>query len=86
MKELPATLMLRPTGFSTLATELWSRTEIEAFGSPAPSALATLILASVPAWLMGRWLARSPETAPSTDRVDDEMVRTDEVAYVGGVR
>ena len=86
MKELPATLMLRPTGFSTLATELWSRTEIEAFGSAAPYALTMIILASVPAWLMGRWLARSPETAPSTDRVDDEMVRTDEVAYVGGVR
>ena len=43
-------------------------------------------LASVPAWLMGRWMARSPETAASTDRADDEMVRTDEVAYVGGVR
>jgi iron(III) transport system permease protein len=26
MKELPATLMLRPTGFETLATELWNRT------------------------------------------------------------
>ena len=86
MKELPATLMLRPTGFSTLATELWSRTEIEAFGSAAPYALTMIILASVPAWLMGRWLARSPETATGIDRVDDEMVRTDEVAYVGGVR
>jgi iron(III) transport system permease protein len=86
MKELPATLMLRPTGFNTLATELWSRTEIQAFGSAAPYALTMIVLASVPAWLMGRWLARSPETAMSTDRVDDEMVRTDEVAYVGGVR
>ena len=86
MKELPATLMLRPTGFNTLATELWSRTEIQAFGSAAPYALTMIVLASVPAWLMGRWLARSPETATSTNRADDEMARTDEVAYVGGVR
>ena len=86
MKEWPATLMLRPTGFNTLATELWSRTEIQAFGSAAPYALTMIVLASVPAWLMGRWMARSPETAASTDRADDEMVRTDEVAYVGGVR
>ena len=86
MKELPATLMLRPTGFNTLATELWSRTEIQAFGSAAPYALTMIVLASLPAWLMGRWMARSPETAASTDRADDEMVRTDEVAYVGGVR
>ena len=85
MKELPATLMLRPTGFN-LATELWSRTEIQAFGSAAPYALTMIVLASVPAWLMGRWLARSPETATSTDRADDEMVRTAEVAHVGGVR
>ena len=42
MKELPATLMLRPTGFDTLATELWSRSELAAFGSAAPYALAIL--------------------------------------------
>ena len=28
----------------------------------------------------------TPETATSTDRADGKMVRTDEVAYVGGVR
>lgn len=64
MKELPATLMLRPTGFNTLATELWTRTEIEAFGSAAPYALAMILLASIPAWLMGRWLAGTPDGNP----------------------
>lgn len=60
MKELPATLMLRPTGFETLATRLWSRTEVEAFGEAAPYALALIVLAAVPAWLMSRWLGRRP--------------------------
>jgi iron(III) transport system permease protein len=52
MKELPATLMLRPTGLDTLATQLWSRTEIAAYGAAAPYALALIALAAVPAWLL----------------------------------
>jgi iron(III) transport system permease protein len=89
MKELPATLMLRPTGFDTLATRLWTRVEIEAFGSAAPYALAMIVLASVPAWLMARWLARSPEhdaVAHSPDLMRDDALGVDEVAYAGGVR
>jgi iron(III) transport system permease protein len=54
MKELPATLMLRPTGLDTLATELWSRTEVAAYGSAAPYAIALVALAAVPAWLLSR--------------------------------
>ena len=54
MKELPATLMLRPTGLDTLATELWSRTEVAAYGAAAPYAVALVALAAVPAWLLGR--------------------------------
>jgi iron(III) transport system permease protein len=49
MKELPATLMLRPTGVSTLATELWSRTTVLEFGAAAPYAAALVLLAAVPA-------------------------------------
>lgn len=56
MKELPATLMLRPTGFNTLATELWTRTEVGSFGAAAPYALGLILLAAVPAWLLGRWM------------------------------
>ena len=86
MKELPATLMLRPTGFNTLATELWTRTEVEAFGSAAPYALAMIALASVPAWLMGRWLASAPGESATQLPGHDEAVRTGEVAYIGGAK
>ena len=54
MKELPATLMLRPTGFETLATEMWSRTEVAAYGAAAPYALALVLVAAVPAALLAR--------------------------------
>ncbi|WP_167044069.1 iron ABC transporter permease [Salinibacterium sp. ZJ454] len=49
MKELPATLLLRPTGISTLATELWGRTAVFEFGAAAPYAAALVLLAAVPA-------------------------------------
>ncbi|WP_353826290.1 ABC transporter permease [Agromyces sp. SYSU T0242] len=52
MKELPATLMLRPTGTDTLATELWQRTDISAYGAAAPYAVALLLVAAVPAFLL----------------------------------
>jgi len=52
MKELPATLLLRPTGVSTLATELWSRTALFEFGAAAPYAAALVIVAMVPAVLL----------------------------------
>lgn len=54
MKELPATLMLRPTGFDTLATELWTRTDVGAYGAAAPYALALVLVATVPALLLAR--------------------------------
>jgi iron(III) transport system permease protein len=54
MKELPATLMLRPTGLDTLATEMWSRTSTAASGAAAPYALTLVLLASVPAFLLSR--------------------------------
>lgn len=65
MKELPATLMLRPTGLDTLATELWSRTEIAAYGAGAPYALALIALAAVPSWLMSANLLREPKVRDS---------------------
>ncbi len=51
-KELPATLMLRPTGVSTLATSLWGHTANAAYGAAAPYALALVLVAVVPAWLL----------------------------------
>lgn len=52
MKELPATLMLRPTGTKTLAVELWAKTDIAAYGAAVPYALALVLLAAVPAVLL----------------------------------
>ena len=36
MKELPATLLLAPTGFETLATRIWSATEDGFLGRGRP--------------------------------------------------
>jgi iron(III) transport system permease protein len=47
MKELPATLLLRPTGFDTLATEIWRYTSVASYSRAAPPALL-LILVSAP--------------------------------------
>jgi iron(III) transport system permease protein len=66
MKELPATLMLRPTGVNTLATELWSRTEVAAYGAAAPYAVTLVALAAVPAWLLSRSVAVRGETEAVT--------------------
>jgi len=52
MKELPATLLLRPTGVSTLATELWNRTVIVEYGAAAPYAAMLVALAAVPAVIL----------------------------------
>lgn len=52
MKELPATLMLRPTGMDTLATEVWTRTDVAAYSEVAPYALVLMLIAAVPAFLL----------------------------------
>ena len=46
MKELPVTLLLAPTGFSTLATRIWSATE-EAFFARAAAPTLILMLVSL---------------------------------------
>ncbi|SDU78585.1 ABC transporter permease [Jiangella alkaliphila] len=60
MKELPATLLLRPTGVDTLATELWQRTAAGAYGAATPAALALVLVAAVPAWLLAGRLGARP--------------------------
>lgn len=47
MKELPATLLLRPIGFDTLATEIWSLTTVGAYSRAAVPALV-LVAVSAP--------------------------------------
>lgn len=63
MKELPATLLLRPTGTGTLAIELWARTDVSAYGAAAPYAAALILVAAVPAFLLsGAGRGRANET------------------------
>lgn len=54
MKELPATLMLRPTGMDTLATMLWAKTDVASYGAAAPYALMLVLVASIPAVALSR--------------------------------
>lgn len=54
MKELPATLILRPIGVETLATELWTRTTVAAYSAAAPFAAALVLVAAIPAFLLAR--------------------------------
>lgn len=54
MKELPATLLLRPTGVDTLATGLWTQTGVAAYGAAAPYGLALVALAVVPTVVLMR--------------------------------
>ena len=52
MKELPATLLLRPIGFDTLATEVWTATGVSAYSEAAPPALALMLVASPIVYLL----------------------------------
>ena len=52
VKELPATLLLRPTGFETLATEIWKGTALGAYSTVAPSALLLVGIAAPLVYLL----------------------------------
>jgi iron(III) transport system permease protein len=55
MKELPATILLRPTGFETLATRVWTSASAGLYSRAAVPALLLVLVASVPLWaLAGR--------------------------------
>ena len=52
MKELPATLILSPTGFDTLSTSVWSFTAEAFFARAAMPALLLIVLSGVPLAVM----------------------------------
>ncbi len=60
MKELPATLFLRPTTFDTLATRLWSQTSSLSYSAAAPYAIAIVVLAALPTALLANLGDRRP--------------------------
>ncbi|MEE2570985.1 iron ABC transporter permease [Pseudarthrobacter sp. J64] len=61
IKELPATLMLRPTGFETLATRLWTYTSVESYSAAAPYAALLVVLAITPTWILVARVFKEPK-------------------------
>jgi iron(III) transport system permease protein len=52
MKELPATLLLAPPGFTTLATRVWSAAEVALYEDAAVYALVLLALSAILTWFL----------------------------------
>ena len=52
MKELPATLILGPLGFKTLATSVWSASSEAFFAQAAAPALMIILMSSIPMTLL----------------------------------
>ena len=52
VKELPMTLLLRPTGMETLATEVWTASSTSAFGRAAAPAMLLMLISVVPALVL----------------------------------
>ncbi|HEY1824376.1 MAG TPA: iron ABC transporter permease [Acidimicrobiales bacterium] len=61
--ELTATLVLIPTGTTTLAWQFWAYETNLSYGQAAPFALAIIVIAAVPAYLLGRFFDRLPQRA-----------------------
>ena len=71
MKELPATLLLHPTGMDTLATRLWTYSSVSDYASAGPYALALMLFAALPTAVLsgalraGRRRGGTPDGAPA---------------------
>jgi iron(III) transport system permease protein len=52
MKELPATLLLGPTGFKTLATHIWDTTTEAFFAQASVPALLLVLVSAIAVWLI----------------------------------
>ena len=68
MKELPATLILRPFNFDTLAVLVFAMAGDERLADAAPASLAIMLVGLLPVVLLARALARSrPGTSAGRD-------------------
>jgi iron(III) transport system permease protein len=65
MKELPATLLLRPFNFETLATYVYQFARDEQLAQASPAALAIVLFGLLPVVLLGRGIARPSAHGPS---------------------
>ena len=64
--ELTATLLLRPTGVNTLATQFWTYTTNFSYGAAAPYAALMVLISAVPAYLLSRRMRTVSRMAPPT--------------------
>ena len=58
MKELPATLLLRPFNFDTLATHVYTLASLDQFEESAPAALAIVMIGLVPVVLLSKVVSK----------------------------
>ena len=80
LKELPATLILRPVGFDTLPVRIWIEASEEMLEVAAPAALM-LVLASLPAiWVLMRL---APQESPARRTSSGARVAGPQPAYPG---
>ncbi len=52
MKELPATLLLRPTGYDTLALRIWEHTSEGFYTRASAASLVLLLISAVPMYFL----------------------------------
>jgi iron(III) transport system permease protein len=76
VKELPATLILRPFNFETLATTVYGAASLEQLGEAGPAALAIIVVGLAPVALLARTMDRSRpgETAETAGEALAEAV------------
>lgn len=67
MKELPATLLLRPFNFDTLATHVYTLASLDLFEDGALAALAIVVIGLAPVMLLHRAIASGRPGGRSTD-------------------
>jgi iron(III) transport system permease protein len=61
--ELTATLLLVPIGVQTLSTQFWNYETNLSYGQAAPFALAIIVIACVPSYIVSRYFDRLPTKA-----------------------
>lgn len=62
--ELTATLLLRPTGVDTLATQFWTYTTDFSYGAAAPYAGLMVLISAIPAYLLSRRMSTLARSRP----------------------
>lgn len=74
LKELPATLLLRPTGFDTLPVRIWIEASEEMLELAAPAALL-LVAGTLPAvWILVRGELHLRRKSPENKAADDPVM------------